>query len=318
MNRSGWRNARLIGGAAILAIVVWRVGSGPFVSGAGRIDAWSLAAGTAIAVPITLCCAWRWRLVARGLGVDIPLRASILSYYRSQFLNTALPGGVLGDVHRGVHHGRDVGQTGRSLRAVAWERVAGQVVQVAIAVLVLVLLPSPVRSSMPGIASAVAVALVVGLLLGQALPSRGTSLWARALHVTRSDLRSALLARHAWPGIVLTSAVAVAGHVATFFVAARTAGISVAPQRMLPLALLVLLAMAIPANIAGWGPREGMAAWAFAAAGLGAGEGVATAVVYGVIVFVAGLPGAVVLVASWLRSSTRAEASVNRREAARG
>jgi hypothetical protein len=48
-------------------------------------------------------------------------------------------------------------------------------------------------------------------------------------------------------------------------------------------------------NVAGWGPREGVAAWAFAAAGLGAGHGVATAVVYGMMVLVAGLPGAAVL-----------------------
>ena len=75
--------------------------------------------------------------------------------------------------------------------------------------------------------------------------------------------------------------------------------------RMLPLALLVLLAMALPTNIGGWGPREGVAAWAFGAAGLGADRGVATAVVYGVMVLVASLPGAVVLVAAWLRRSVR-------------
>ena len=38
-----------------------------------------------------------------------------------------------------------------------------------------------------------------------------------------------------------------------------------------------------------------MAAWAFAAAGIGASQGVATAVAYGAIVFVANLPGAVML-----------------------
>ena len=42
--------------------------------------------------------------------------------------------------------------------------------------------------------------------------------------------------------------------------------------------------------MAGWGPREGVAAWAFGAAGLGAQQGVATAVVYGVMVFVGALP----------------------------
>ena len=68
---------------------------------------------------------------------------------------------------------------------------------------------------------------------------------------------------------------------------------------MLPLALLAMQAAALP-NVGGWGPREGVTAWAFAAAGLGASLGVATAVVYGLMVFVASLPGAVVLVAAWL------------------
>ena len=66
------------------------------------------------------------------------------------------------------------------------------------------------------------------------------------------------------------------------------------PSQMLPLALLVMLAAALP-NVGGWGPREGVTAWAFAAAGLGASLGVATAVVYGVMVLVASLPGAAVL-----------------------
>ena len=50
--------------------------------------------------------------------------------------------------------------------------------------------------------------------------------------------------------------------------------------------LLVLLAAGLPLNVAGWGPREGMAAWAFGAAGLGAAQGVATAVAYGALVLV--------------------------------
>jgi uncharacterized membrane protein YbhN (UPF0104 family) len=110
----------------------------------------------------------------------------------------------------------------------------------------------------------------------------------------RTDARDLLLSR-TWPGVALASVVAVLGHVATFLVAARTAGVDVSPLRLVPLALLVLVAMALPLNVAGWGPREGVSAWAFSAAGLGAGEGLAAAVVYGVMVLVAGLPGALVL-----------------------
>jgi len=98
------------------------------------------------------------------------------------------------------------------------------------------------------------------------------------------------------PGeFVLASTLAISGYVLTFVVAARTSGVDASLPRLLPLALVVLVAMSIPANVAGWGPREGMAAWAFAASGLGASAGVSTAVVYGVMSLVATLPGAVVL-----------------------
>jgi glycosyltransferase 2 family protein len=304
MSRMLWACARLLGAAAILAVLVWRLGTGPFLDGVRTIDARSLAAATGIAVLTTVCCAWRWRLVASGLGVDLPLRTAVAAYYRSLFLNTTLPGGVVGDVHRGVRHGRDVGDVGRGLRAVGWERASGQVVQAVLTLIVLLTLPSPVRSSMPVVAAAAVVFALGAVLLSRALPRAGPSRWARTVRAAGTDLRDGLFAQRAWPGIVLASAVVVAGHTATFLIAARTAGSTESLARMLPLALLVLLAMVLP-SAGGWGPREGVAAWVFGAAGLGAAQGVATAVVYGVMVLVACLPGAGVLVVAWLRQRTR-------------
>jgi hypothetical protein len=147
---------------------------------------------------------------------------------------------------------------------------------------VLLVLPSPVGSIMPIVALALLVTAAGGVLA-----TRMTS-WGR------------LMARREWGAVALASALVIAGHTVTFLIAARTAGVSAPPSQLLPLALLVLAAAALP-NIGGWGPREGVTAWAFAAAGLGAPRGVATAVVYGVMVFVASLPGAVVLAATWMR-----------------
>jgi hypothetical protein len=256
-----------------LAVVVWRVGTGPFLDGLRSVDAAALAAGAALAVLTTVCCAWRWRAVAHGLGVELPLGPAVAAYYRSIFLNITLPGGVLGDVHRGIDHG---------LRAVVWERSAGQVVQAILTVAVLLVLPSPVRGAAP-----LAALVLVAVVVAGALALRGRP-------------RAGLLARRAWPVVAVASALVVAGHVATFLIAARTAGATAPVSRMLPLALLVMIAAALP-NIGGWGPREGVTAWAFAAAGLGASLGVTTAVVYGVMVFVASLPGAAVLAAGWVR-----------------
>jgi uncharacterized membrane protein YbhN (UPF0104 family) len=303
--RAAWWWARLAATAAVLAVLVWRLGTGPFLDGLRTVDGRALAAAAGLAVLTTVCCAWRWRIVARGLGVDLPLGTAVTAYYRSLFLNVTLPGGVVGDVHRGISHGGDTRDVGRGLRAVAWERSAGQAVQVVLTVAVLLIVPSPVRGAMPFVALAL-VAVAAGVALAARVrPAVGRSRWARLRGAAVRDLRQGLLARRSWPAIALTSALVVAGHAATFMVAARTAGATAPPSRMLPLALLVLLAAALP-NVGGWGPREGVTAWAFAAAGLGASLGVATAVVYGVMVFVASLPGAAVLVAAWVRRAPSA------------
>jgi glycosyltransferase 2 family protein len=295
-----WAWARLAGAAATLAVIVWGLGAGPFRDGVRAVDGEALAAAAGIGVLTTVCCAWRWTIVARRLGVYLSLPAAVAAYYRSTFLNLTLPGGVVGDVHRGVSHGRDVRDVGRGLRAVAWERVAGQLVQVVLTVVVLFVLPSPVRSSMPLVAVALVAAVIGVVLVDPARRGGARSQWARVRTTAASDVRDALLPRSALPAIALASALVVLGHAATFLIAARTAGATAPFSRMLPLALLVMLAMVLP-SLAGWGPREGAAAWVFAAAGLGAELGVATAVVYGVMVIVASLPGALVLVGAWLR-----------------
>jgi glycosyltransferase 2 family protein len=302
--RATWWWVQVAVATATLAVVVWRVGTGPFLDGLRAVDGWALVAASGLAVFTTVCCAWRWRIVARGLGVDLPLGTAVAAYYRSLFLNVTLPGGVVGDVHRGWNHGRDTRDVGRGLRAVAWERSAGQVVQIVLTVVVLLVVPSPVKSIVPFVALAL-IATGGGIALAARLrPAVGRSMWARLRSAAARDLRHALLARRAWPAIVLASVLVVAGHTATFLIAARSAGVTAPLSEMLPLALLVLQAAALP-NVGGWGPREGVTAWAFAAAGLGASLGVATAVVYGVMVFVASLPGAVVLLAAWVRPARR-------------
>jgi uncharacterized membrane protein YbhN (UPF0104 family) len=284
----------------VLAVLVWRVGTGPFLNGVRMVDGRALAEAAGIALLTTVCCAWRWKLVARGLGVDLSLPAAVAAYYRSQFLNVTLPGGVVGDVHRGVSHGRDVRDVSRGLRAVAWERSAGQVVQLILTVALLLVLPSAVHAAMPLVAAGVVVAALAVVLVARTRRGRGGSVLARVRKAATRDIRDALLTRRAWPGIALASALVVGGHAVTFMIAARTAGTTAPTSQMLPIALIAMMGMALP-SVGGWGPREGVTAWAFGAAGLGAQRGVTTAVVYGVLVFVACLPGAAVLVVAWFR-----------------
>jgi glycosyltransferase 2 family protein len=293
---TSWRWVRLLGGVVVLGVVVHRWGAGPFLDALRDVDVRLLMLATGIAAMTTLCAAWRWKLVARGLGAALPLSTAVASCYRSQVLNSTLPGGVLGDVHRGVVHGRDVGDIGRGLRAVWWERSGGQVVQAALTVTALLLLPSPLRPSMTAVLSGIVGLGVVGVLLRRAARRHGPTAWTSFVRSVADDVRHGLLASGAWPGIVAASVVVVAGHVATFVIAAHAAGSSAPLTTLVPVALLVLVASGVPTNVAGWGPREGAAAWVFSAAGMGAAAGLRASAVYGILALVATLPGAAVLV----------------------
>jgi glycosyltransferase 2 family protein len=293
--------ARFVASGVTLGILVWRLGASPFLDGVRTVNASALAAAAGLVLATTVCSAWRWKIVARSLSVDLSLPVAVAAYYRAMFLNVILPGGVVGDVHRGISHGREVSAIGLALRAVAWERFAGQVVQVVLTVIVLLALPSPVRSYMPLVAVGVLAAAGSGVLMVRVRAGANRSAWGRIRGAMAGDIRK-VLGRRAWVGITFASALVFCGHVVTFLIAAQTAGVAAPLSRMLPLALLVVAVMVIP-SVGGWGPREGATAWVFGAAGLGADRGVVTAVAYGVMVLVACLPGAAVLVVSWFRRS---------------
>src|SRR5829696_3703067 len=94
VTKAFWAWARLLAGVGILTILLWRLGTGPFLDGLRLVDGWALAAALGIGGLTTVCCAWRWSLVAGGLGVRLTLRSAVAHCYLSVFLNATLPGGV--------------------------------------------------------------------------------------------------------------------------------------------------------------------------------------------------------------------------------
>jgi hypothetical protein len=244
----------------------------------------------------TLFAAWRWCLVTRNLGLRLKLGTAVADCYRSVLLNSVLPAGVLGDVHRAVDHGRRSGDLGRGVRAVVLERFAGQAVLAGIGAVVLVAYPDLVTAVLPGRGLVISLGVLLLAAIALALWQRWASPSGRlALTTALSDVRRGLLCRRAWPGVVGLSAATVVGHVTMFVFAARIAGSTAAVAQLLPIAILALLVMGLPVNVGGWGPREGFSTFAFGAAGLGATTGLTTAVVYGVLSLAACAPGVLVL-----------------------
>lgn len=351
-DRSWYRWPRIAVAAGVLALLAARFGSQPFIDAFRAVDPLTLAAAVGVTAVTTVSCAYRWCAVATGLGVPVRFGRAVPAYFRSQLLNSTLPGGVLGDVGRGLRQYGEGQPRGRALRAVVWERSLGQAVQVLLAVTVLVLVPSMLRArvwpdglaaepmSTGGLVLRVAIPVVLLLALVSAIlvtlhrrarrPRPGHDVRAFDLSehdVSEPDLSAPDVPEPHHPGtgrrnrgivadwrgirrvrrglavIALTSAVAVGGHVTVFLLAAHSVNPDLPLTTLVPSALLVLVVGALPVNLAGWGPREGAAAWVFGLAGLGGSQGLAVSVLYGMLALLGTLPGLVVLLARRRRAA---------------
>jgi uncharacterized membrane protein YbhN (UPF0104 family) len=283
-------------GSGILIAIVLEVGAEPFIRGLAAVSVVSAVAAVVLGAAATSAAAWRWRILAGRLGLALEWGASMSAYYRSQFLNSVLPGGVVGDVHRAVAHGRAVSTVPQASRAVVAERMAGQAVQLVLAAVVLVSIGMSAYAPAVGIVVLAVAVACVGLIVAAAVSARARIALRRELATFRFAFGS--------PGTVVkvfaASLVVILGHVATFIVACIAVGVEASPPRLAAVALIAVLAGSIPLNVGGWGPREGVAAWAFAAAGLGATAGIAASTAFGVLALIAVAPGAAVVAASAL------------------
>ena len=290
-----------------------------------------LALALVLSVPQMALSAWRWQLTAASLDAPLPFRHAFAEYYLGSFLNQVLPGGVLGDANRAWRHARRPitanpahdaklrtsthsgsgselradSAAGSGPRSSAWlavllERSSGQVAMLLCALATLLFSPTiaHVLGALSGRlrelgTSPAPLALGLGALVVLVLAlilRRSTLLHTFAHAVHRALLAPALLWRQ-----LLSSLALATSYIAVYFCCTRMLGIDTPASTLLALIPWVLLAMAIPLSMAGWGLREGAAALLWAAAGLEVSQGVAISIAYGIVVLGSTLPGAWVL-----------------------
>ena len=282
-----------------LAVLFWLVDLDGVLARLGQLrPAWVVVA-LGISVGQVVVSAWRWRFTAGRLGIDLPYADALREYYLATFFNQVLPGGVVGDVSRAWRHARRrqhvEAPVNPAVTAVVLERVSGQVVMIAAALVSCLSLPMMLDAvSWPFVSGAVVASVGVGAM---------TIVWLRRLASTQTvlrdvghDVRQALLAKDAFPLQFASSALVVGSYVIVYLVAARAVGVGTSALALLPLVAPILMTMLIPVTIAGWGVREVAAGALWSMAGLTAVDGVAISVAYGLLVLVSSLPGALVLV----------------------
>ena len=273
---------RILGTAAGIAYVAWKVDLGDVESAISRVAPLAVAAACAITAVNLVLGALRWRVLLAAYGAPRPPRIARLvhAYFVGFFYNTYLPGGVGGDVVRGVVTRSAFGEEGStsataSVAVVLVERVLG------LSGLLLVVSGTSLVEPLPGTEGVLpfSAALLVAALSGVALLAMGRRLAPRL--PARLEAIAAALPKIERPlpfgaalgmSLVTQALIALTGWV---LLASITAG-EVTLGDALVLVPLAMAAVYFPFSVGGSGVREA----AFVALGtraLGMSEGDALA-----------------------------------------
>jgi hypothetical protein len=240
----------------------------------------------------------RWRLVAGCLDSPPPLPVLLRAVPTAFFFNQTLPSTVGGDAYRILAARRVTASTALAVNGVIWDRVSGLAVLLVIIILTLPMLAAIAPAVLPWTLAGLAIAGLAGLaVVVGAAPWLDRMLSARPLIRPLASFVSAghgvMTGGGRFAGILL---VALAGWLLTVLnVLLIATGLAV-PLGFLDCLILVppvVLLVAVPVSIAGWGLREGGLMMTLGLVGVAAPDAVAISISMGLLLALAGLPGGI-------------------------
>ncbi|MEK9754272.1 MAG: lysylphosphatidylglycerol synthase transmembrane domain-containing protein [Rhodospirillaceae bacterium] len=300
--------------AAVSGALIWYLLSGIDMTALGRHLAAMNVAMLALAALVVLVQiaigGLRWASVLKGLGVELLIPAAARLFYIGAFFNQALPGGAGGDAVRMYMVYRQGVSLRTAINGVIVERVATvlalfALVDVTQPLFVQSLAPEAAKLSTTGVIM-VTLASLTGLAVVSQLDRLPESLrrWrvVRGLANLGVDTRAVLFS----PGrAVLPLFWCVVGHLNVslcVFVLAKGLGLAVTLLDCVVLIPPVLLILAVPVSIGGWGVREGAMVWAFALIGVPKEAALVLSLLFGFTALACALPGGLI----WLASRAKA------------
>ncbi len=251
--------------------------------------------GLAIVQLQIVLSALRWQITAVRLGQELSVPHAVGEYYLATLANLSLPGGVTGDAAR-IYRNRYTAGAAASARSVVFERLAGQLALLLVAIVGWILWPSLMHGATPQ-ASARILLLALGILILlvsiSALAYRiAGGRVARFFRETGEALYRVWLADGQWRVQGLLSLAVVATYLAVFACSAMALHQALPLAGIISVIPLVLLSMVIPLSIGGWGIREAAAVSLWPLMGLSAEAAIGTSVLYGLISTLGSVPGA--------------------------
>jgi glycosyltransferase 2 family protein len=290
---------------ALLAILLWHIGSAEVLARLGATSLSAVAATIVVLAANTAFIVPRWAEVLRILGAPLPMRLLWRSALAGFFFNQVLPTAVGGDVWRGWQAHR----LGAPLRIAAHSVIVDRAVGVvALGLMLAVLLPfagdlsrQPLAQAlMYGALAAVVAAVAVALLLPSAplirLPIVSSA--QSALADLASAFTTVLLTPPRNLVVIAYSVIGLTLPVIGLAILARSIGIDLPLADVAIVALGSALLATVPLSLGGWGIREGTMVVLFGAYGVPPDAAFGVSILYGASLTLASLPGLAVVFGS--------------------
>jgi uncharacterized membrane protein YbhN (UPF0104 family) len=297
--------------AALLALLVWALGGPSVARMIATVDLGWFGVTVVLLMTFTVLAALRWRATAEPLGIRLSPTEAVREYFLSQLVNSALPGGIVGDAGRAARSRHQAGLA-PAAGAVVVERTIGQLALLATlgaGFAVTFALPGGLQWP-PAVAVAVA-SLLSGFWMLALLLALGVRHVRPPTGSRRARVVDGLRRCAADPAVVRSQAALSAGTtfciLAAFACSAAAIGAPLSVAAVVAVVPLVLMAMLLPISVGGWGVREGAAVTLLPIAGMSGAEAFASSAVFGLAALVSALPGFVPI---WARRRTPRPKSV--------
>ncbi|MEZ4435161.1 MAG: lysylphosphatidylglycerol synthase transmembrane domain-containing protein [bacterium] len=306
---------------AVLALIGWWLSRGDtwsqLTAALDRLPLANLLGALGCGLVISTFAGVRWRLVMNAFGAEPrpPVHLLVRGYVVGQFYNLFVPGGIGGEVVRGVITRKYFGTVGTGVMVAFLDRIIGLGSLMAVFTVGLLLGPDLPHLEEYGVylyaVGGVATALVVctvlagyfrrrleGLPVIGALIRLGSRLVARVEDRFDQKLHLSALATP-WP-LVAAFALSAAMHgmaISVFALIGAGLDLGLDAATLLAIVPLAIIASMLPIAVAGLGPREAALVVMLGPLGVAQGEALALSLCYwAVLIFIAAMGGLVQLV----------------------
>lgn len=300
MAKSRWKLlAKFLFSAALIVLLVRHYQVDGVIRQLAQADVPLALAAILLTVGMSLIHAWRWKFVITANGSSLGYANALRLLQIGYFFNQALPSSVGGDLVRVWQAHRHGMRLSVAFNSVVVDRLT------ALAGLLLI-----VAVSMPWLAGVIgsaymrvflATLLFAGLcgfgvlLFVDRLPEKYFS-WRplRALWQMSGFARRVFLDKNCLTWVLALSVITHMLVCLAVYLLAQALAISLTFIHCLMLVPLVMLVTMIPVSIAGWGVREGAMVVALGMVGVPASSAFSLSLLFGLVVAVASLPGAMI------------------------